>query len=307
MAILNRYSTHLGLLGMAALWGASWPWGRVVTLAMPPIAAAGFRFVLASLVLGIWLRHSGKAGALRGLTARQWWGLVSASAFGVLGYAVFFMLALQKVPASKAAVVVALNPVVTLLLAAVLFREKLNWKIGLGVVMAVIGALYTLSGGRLSALLPDQAGTGEMLLLGCVVCWVGYTLIGRSVLTSIDSLATTTITSVLGAAFLLLTSLVVEGTSAWSALAQAPAQAWYCLVALAVGGTALAYAWYLKGIKVLGAGAASAYIALVPFFGVLFSSLWLKEAITLPVLAGGILAIAGMAIMNFGRLSPSKR
>ncbi|MBY4594178.1 DMT family transporter [Ottowia caeni] len=303
MTTISRYPTHLGLIGMAALWGASWPWGWIVAQSMPPMAAACFRFFLASAVLGLWLRQSGRVGALRGLNQRQWWGLAATSAFGVLGYSIFFLFALKTIPAGKAAVVVALNPVLTLVLASLLFRETLNWKIGLGVIMAVAGALYTLSGGSFAALLPGQAGAGEIMLLGCVVCWVGYTLIGRMVLTSIDSLATTTITAVIGAMFLLIASFVFEGVSAWKTLAEAPIQAWYSLVALALGGTALAYAWFLKGIKVLGAGPASAYIALVPVFGVLFSSLWLDEPLTLPLLGGGILAITGMVIMNLGRLS----
>lgn len=36
---------------------------------------------------------------------------------------------------------------------------------------------------------------------------------------------------------------------------------------LALGATALAYAWYLNGVKVLGAGTAAAYMSLVPLFG----------------------------------------
>lgn len=303
MTKFTRYPTHLGLIGMAALWGASWPWGRVVAQSMPPMAAACLRFLIASAVLGLWLRQSGRTETVRQLSAQQWWGLASASAFGVLGYSLFFLFALKTVPASKAAVAVALNPVFTLLFAAFLFREPLNWKIGLGVVMAVSGAVYTLSGGSLPALLPGQAGTGEVMLMGCVVCWVGYTLIGRKVLNSVDSLATTTLTAVLGAGYLLIASLLFEGPSEWNALTHAPIEAWYSLTALALGGTALAYAWYLHGIKTLGAGAASAYISLVPLFGMLFSSLWLGEPLTAPLLGGGILAITGMCIMNFGRLS----
>lgn len=48
----SRTSTHMGLIAMAALWGASWPWGRIVAQAMPPLAAASLRFWLASLLLG---------------------------------------------------------------------------------------------------------------------------------------------------------------------------------------------------------------------------------------------------------------
>ena len=287
---------------MAALWGASWSWGQVVAQAMPPLAAASLRFILASLVLFLWLYCSGRMKALRALTVRQWVGLGCASTVGVLGYSIFFLLALKSVPAGKAAMVVALNPVLTMLFAVMLFREAVNWVMGAGVVLAVTGALYALTDGSLIALQPGQSGTGEPLLLGCAGCWVAYTLIGRMVLTTVDSLTTTTVTAAIGAALLFLASMTLEGPAAWRGLPDAPSVAWFSIMALAFGATALAYAWYLNGVKVLGAGAAAAYLSLVPLFGMLFSSLWLGESLTVSVLSGGALAISGMLLMNLGRL-----
>lgn len=297
-----RTSTHLGLIGMAALWGASWPWGRIVAQAMPPLAAASLRFFLAGLLLVLWLYRSGRMGALRVLEPRQWAGLACASAVGVLGYSVFFLQALKTVPAGKAAMVVALNPVLTMLFAALLFRERVNAIMCLGLALAVTGALYALSGGALGGLVSSSSGVGEWLLLGCAACWVAYTLIGRIVLTRVDALTTTTATALIGAALLLMGSIALEGSSAWAGLAKAPAAAWYSVVALALGATALAYAWYLKGVQELGAGAAAAYMSLVPLFGMLLSSFWLREPITSSLLGGGATAIFGMLLMNIGRI-----
>ena len=296
-----RYSTHFGLIGMAALWGASWPWGRVVAQAMPPLAAACLRFVLASAVLLLWMQRSGRLSSVARLQPRQWLGKVCAAAAGVLGYASFFLLALQLVPAGRAAIVITLNPAVTLLCAALLFREALNWTIGLGVAMAIAGALWAITSGASDQALASPLGTGELLLLGCVLCWVAYTLIGRVVLTRIDALTTVTVTAVLGAVMLLAASLVVEGPAAWAALVHAPLAVWACLAGLALGSTALAYAWYFQGVKDLGAGAAAGYMALVPVFGVLFSSLWLDEPVGFALVAGGLLAIFGMVVMHYGR------
>ena len=269
---------------------------------MPPLAAASLRFILASLVLFLWLYCSGRMKALRALTIRQWVGLGCASTVGVLGYSIFFLLALKSVPAGKAAMVVALNPVLTMLFAAMLFREAVNWVMGAGVILAVTGALYALNYGSLIAHQPGQSVTGELLLLGCAGCWVGYTLIGRMVLTTVDSLTTTTVTAAIGAGLLFLASMTLEGPAAWRGLPDAPSVAWFSIMALAFGATALAYAWYLNGVKVLGAGAAAAYLSLVPLFGMLFSSLWLGESMTVSLLSGGALAISGMLLMNLGRL-----
>jgi drug/metabolite transporter (DMT)-like permease len=298
----SRYSTHFTLIGMAALWGASWPWGRIVAQSMPPLAAASMRFVLASVVLVLWLYRSGRVAELRTLSLRQWTGLTCAAAVGVLGYSIFFLLALKTVPAGKAAMVVALNPVLTMLFAVLLFREFVNAVMCLGIALAVSGALYALSGGSFLAMQPTSVGVGELLLLGCAGCWVAYTLIGRLILATVDSLTTTTVTAILGALLLLVASVGVEGPTAWVELIHAPQQAWYSITALAFGATALAYAWYLNGVKVLGAGVAAAYMSLVPLFGLLFSGIWLGEALTTSLLAGGVIAVVGMLLIHIGRI-----
>lgn len=298
----SHWYTHLALIGMAALWGASWPWGRIVAQSMPPLAAASLRFMLASVVLVLWLYRSGRISTLRSLDMRQLVGLTGAATVGVLGYSIFFMLALQTVPAGQAAMVVALNPVLTMVFAVLLFREAVNTLMCLGLALAVTGALYALSGGSMASLHPAAPGAGQWLLLGCAGCWVAYTLIGRMVLTRVDALTTTTVTALIGAALLLAASLSIEGTEVWAGLTQAPLQAWYCIAALALGATALAYAWYLNGVKVLGAGVAAAYMSLVPLFGLLLSSLWLGEDLTVSLLGGGAMAILGMLTMHIGRM-----
>ena len=287
---------------MAALWGASWPLGKVVAQAMPPLAASSLRFILASIVLFVWLYRSGRMKGLLALNIWQLVGMGCASTVGVLGYSVFFLLSLKSLPAGKAAMVVALNPVLTMFFAVLLFRESVNWVMGTGVVLAVTGALYALTDGSLNSLQPGQSGMGQLLLLGCAGCWVAYTLIGRMVLATVDSLTTTTVTSAIGAVLLFISSMVLEGPAAWKGLLDAPAGAWLSIVALAFGATAAAYAWYLNGVKVLGAGSAAAYMSLVPLFGILFSSLWLGEALTISLLSGAALAISGMLLMNLGRL-----
>jgi drug/metabolite transporter (DMT)-like permease len=286
---------------MALLWGASWPAGRIVAQSLPPLAAASLRFALAAAVLMPWLYWATGMQGLRDWSARRWLGMAAAGATGVFGYAAFFLLGLQHVPAGKAALVITLNPVLTLALAVWLFRERLNRTIGLGMALAAFGAVVVISHGQPQHLLDGSVGLGELLILGCVVCWVSYTLIGRWMLTGVDALSTTAVTSTLGALMLLVASLVVEGPAGLQAAVHGSAQAWGALLFLAFGATALAYAWYFDGVKALGAGAASGYITLVPVVGVLLSALWLGESIDASILVGGGMAVAGTALMNWGR------
>lgn len=292
---------HLRLIGMALLWGASWPAGRILALNMPPLAASGLRFVLAATMLVPWLYLSGGFPALKTWSAKTWIGMFAAGATGVFGYASFFLSGLQHLPAGKAALVITLNPVVTLALAVWLFKERLNRTIALGMLLAACGAVVVISHGKPLEVLNGAVGVGELLILGCVACWVCYTLIGRAMLAGVDALAATTVTSVFGAVLLLVASLVVEGPQGLTAAFHASGTAWMAMIFMAYGSTAVAYAWYFAGVKSLGAGAASGYITLVPVIGVILSALLLKESIDGSMLVGGAMAVLGTAVMNWGR------
>lgn len=301
MQLNSRFGPHLRLIGMAVLWGASWPAGRIIAQSMPPLAGASLRFVLAALVLLPWMYWAGGFGQLKHWSYQRWLGMAAAGATGVCGYAAFFLSGLQHLPAGKAALVITLNPVMTLLLAAWVFKERLNTTIGAGMLLAMVGALVVISHGQPLALLQGTVGVGELLILGCVVCWVLYTLMGRWMLTGVDALSTTAVTSTLGALMLLLASWVVEGSGALVAAVHSDATAWAALLFLAFGATALAYAWYFDGVKALGAGAAAGYITLVPLFGVLISAWLLGESMDAPMLLGGAMAIVGTGVMSWGR------
>jgi drug/metabolite transporter (DMT)-like permease len=300
---LSHAAVHLRLLGMALLWGASWPAGRTFAHAMPPLSGSAWRFTLAALLLVAWMGWQHRQAESRPrLTRQQWLGMALAGAIGVAGYAVFFMMALQRVEASRAAVVVTTNPVFTTLLAAWLFNEKFNARIALGMVCALAGAATVLTHGAPWTLFTGGVGLGEWLLLGCIATWVGYTLIARGLLGGIDSLSATAITSVFGTALLWTVALVVEGAPvAKDSLAALSAIGWASMVFLAVGSTVLAYAWYFRGVAVLGAGTAASYISLVPVFGVASSVLVLGESLDASLLVGGALAVAGVVLTNRAR------
>jgi len=293
---------HLKLIGMAALWGASWPAGRVLAQALPPLTGGAWRFALAMLLFALWWRLAGRGLApLLALSRRQVLGLAAAGAVGVFGYTAFFMLGLQQVPASRAALIVTVNPVFTTLIAAWLFREKLNVRIGIGMALAAFGASIVLTQGEPWRLFAGALGVGELMLLGCVACWVAYTLMGRRLLAGIDTLTTIGTTAASGTLLLVAAALLLEGPAQMATPLAAPPLVWVAMLFLAAGATVLAYAWYFDGVAALGAGGAAAYISLVPVFGVATSTLMLGEALAPSLLLGGLLAVAGMAVMNQAR------
>jgi len=297
---MERYSVHLKLLGMAVLWGASWPMGRMLGQSLPPLTGGAVWLGRGCALLLGWLFARSRFVTLAALSTRQWLGLTAAASVGVCGYAVFFMLGLQTMPAGKAAVVVAINPVLTLLLATWFFGERLNAKILAGMLLAVGGAIMVVTQGQPLTVLSGGIKAGEWLIFGCVVCWAAYTLIGRAVLRGIDALTVTTATSFIGALMLSVVALWMDGMP-FEAIAAMDGRGWTALAWLVIGATVLAYAWYFEGVKTLGAGSAAAYITLVPIFGVLSSAWFLGEPLHISLVAGCAAAVGGMTLMRYGQ------
>lgn len=298
---VSAISVHLRLLGMVLLWGASYSWAKIVVAAVPPVTAATLRFSLASLVLLLWLHHLRRTRLLLMLSWRQWAGIALAAICGIVLYTMCFMFALRHIDAGRAAVLFALSPVLTLLMASWLFREKLNALIVAGILLAVAGSAIVTARGNPLSLLRGGIGMGEWLIFISVFLWTGYTLIGRKMLTGMDALTTTIVTLFLGAMFLLPVSLLIDGGAGWRAVAQASFPTWMVLLALTLGSTSLAYAWYFDGIRLLGAGNAAGYLTLEPVFGVLIAALWLHEPLHWSLLGGGLVVVGGMLLMYCGR------
>lgn len=293
-ALLSHPLVHLRLIGMAIVWGASWPAGRILAQSLNPVTGAAARFMLASMLLAVWLL------VVRGwpqLTVKRWLLVAAAAIAGVYVYALCFMIGLALVPAGRASLVVTLNPAATMLMAWAIYGERLTMRIVAGIILATAGAVIALSHGNPFALLSGGFGWGEAVLLGCVLTWSIYSLLGKEILKSMDAMTFATLTTGMGAPLLVATALAVDGP----ALIQPHAWPWQALGAvmfLAVGSTVIGYAWYFDGIGTLGAGVASGYITLVPVFGVLSSALILHEPIDVSLLVGGALAVVGLALMT---------
>ncbi len=264
---MKHLAIHLKLLGMAAFWGASWPMGRMLGQALPPLTGGMLRFLTAAILLLGWLFARYRLRTLAVLSRKQWLGLALAAAFGVFGFTVLSMLGLQRIPASRATVLVTFNPVLTMFFAALLFGEKLNGKIVSGMLLAVAGSIWAVTHGEIAAFLSGGGiGWGEVLVFCSLCCLVTYTMIGRAVLQGIDALTVTVATAWLGAMMLLPPALIS-----------------------------------FEGVKTLGAGSAAAYITLVPVFGILCSAWFLGEALHVSLVAGCLAAVGGLALMQYGR------
>jgi drug/metabolite transporter (DMT)-like permease len=278
---------------MAACWGGQFVAGRTVAPLLPPFTAGALRIAMAVAILLVLVRVLED-----GLPRLDRRGLAAMAALGFTGVFVWnacFFPALERVPAGRGALIMALNPIGTALGMALIFHERLTRVRWLGIGLALAGAVVVISRGDLPSLLTGALGPGELLLFGTVLGWVSYTLIGRGVLARISPLATTTWAAVFGGAMLAVAALFERP---WAAIAALPAQGWLAIAYIGVFGTVLAFLFFSEGVRRIGPSRTAIFINFVPVFGVTFAALLLGEPILASMVVGGAMVIGGVLLTN---------
>jgi len=213
----------------------------------------------------------------------------------VAAYNIFFFLGLKIIPASRASLIVATNPVFIALGSALLFKDRLTARRMAGIALCLTGAVVVISRGDIMALLSHGVGQGETFILGCIVSWVSYSLIGRGVLKEISPLVAVTYACLIGT-FVLAVPAVLEGMI--SAVPGYSPTSWIGILFLGVLGTVVGFIWYYEGIKALGPTRAAVFINFVPVSGVILGWLILDETINLSLVLGALLVISGAWLTN---------
>jgi drug/metabolite transporter (DMT)-like permease len=284
------------LVMVAALWGGTFIAGRIVAQSLPLMTAAFSRFFVASILLVIVaVKMEGKLPRLN----REQILLTAILGFtGIFLYNICFFGALARLPAGRTSLFVSLTPVVTAVLAGLIFSERLGVRRWVGIAVALIGAIVVITRGDLIGGITDitqSLGLGELMMLGAVLSWATYTLISRKVLETLSPIAATTYGTLWGFIFL---SIAAVGEFKDIDLTLLDWSVWISVFYLGALGTVLAFIWFYQGIQTVGPSRTAIFTNLVPAFGVLFSAVLLGEPILISMVVGGLIAVLGVSLVN---------
>lgn len=284
------------LVMVAAFWGGTFIAGRFLAQSLPLMTAAFGRFFVASILLVIVaVKMEGKLPRLN----REQILLTAVLGFtGIFLYNICFFGALARVPAGRTSLFVSLTPIVTAILAGLIFSERLGLRRWIGIVVALLGAIVVITRGDLIGGIADisqSLGLGELMMLGAVLSWATCTLISRKVLETLSPIVTTTYSTLWGFVFLSIGAVREFKDIDWMLLDW---RAWTSVFYLGAFGTVLPFIWYYQGIQTVGPSRTAIFTNLVPAFGVLFSAILLGEPILISMAVGGLIAVLGVSLVN---------
>jgi drug/metabolite transporter (DMT)-like permease len=287
-------SAHAALLAVVVVWASAFSVIKVlldhgfaaedVALFRYLVAAPGFAFLL-------W-----RVGGLPGLTRRDGLRLAAVGVCVVVGYHIFLNVGTKYTTSGTAALVVALSPALTLLLAVGIGLERWSLRRAAGLAVAFAGVAVVVllgAGGELSF----ANAKGPLIVLAAPVSFALYNVLLKPLLGRYDLLALTAATSLVGTVFLLP---FLSGGTTDSVTAISLEDALLVLY-LGVVSTFLGYIGWNFGLRGLGATRAVTYTYLISPLAVLMGALFLDEAVTLWLAAGGALVVGGVAFAQRAR------
>lgn len=204
-------------------------------------------------------------------------------------------VALNYTTAINGGVIQTSLPVLILLLAWIILRERTTGLQIFGVVLAVVGLLYMISRGDPAVLLGLDFNRGDAVLLLCNLCLAGYGVAARLMPREVHTLTLLTMVCAVGAAFhvpFFAVELIEEG------LPPASTRAIVSLLFVALFPSVVAILGWNVAIARLGPSRAGFYMYLVPVFSAAIAVPFLGETLNVYHLIGAALIIGGVTVSS---------
>lgn len=266
---------RLMLLATMAVWGGNVSVVKLLLELFDPLLLSALRMLVATLTLVLVLR-------LRGLrwprpSRRQALGLLVCGLLMVYVNQMFFTLGVQRTVAANAVLIIALNPLVSALVAALLLGDRLTPARLAGVVLGFGGVAAVVLNRPGAAL--GQGGLGDLLVLGSVLTWVAGGVLVQRLSRGIDSAVVSTVVMLIGTVPLCL-HVLFDPRVALPDFAAIGALHWLMLLASGLLATALGALVWNRALTTLGVARTALYAYWVPMFGVATAVALLGEPLT---------------------------
>ncbi len=270
-------------------WGMNVVFIKMLVSAFPAVTMTSFRIFLAGVVamsVCLFIKR------LRKFTKQEWKYILVSTIFGVIAHHFFLAWGLTKTTASNGVLILALLPLTTSILASILLKDQLTRLRIIGIILAFLGvsSIILQSGESLATM-----NVGDIsIFIAMFVQALSFIYIKKGTNT-IDSRVMTAVMLLIGASFLYVISLFIEPSGTQQMVKQT-GWIWGIFLISSIIATALGHFLFNAAIHRLGAGQTAVFNNFVPFFGLIFSALWLGEQITLLQLTGFVFIVLGVLL-----------
>jgi drug/metabolite transporter (DMT)-like permease len=282
-----RQQDWIRLIALAAIWGASFLFFRILAPALGVFFTADSRVLIAGIALTAWMIAS--------KTSTQWkTHPVQISIIGILNSAIPFSLfayAALHIPAAYSAILNAFTPIFAFVGGVIFLGERMSRLRAFGLILGVAGvALVANPWQRATGFIPDAHFLPSVA--ACLLCTLCYAASGIYIKKCAADISSSAIAagSQLSAGIALL-PFALSAPPPADAFTPALVGAMFTLALLC---SAVAYLLFFRLMKDVGPSRAQLVTLLVPLFGMAWGSLFLGERLSISAIVGCSLILLGI-------------
>jgi len=293
----DRRLAEMGVLLTVAIWSANFVVVKAAIGELGPLTFTAARYVVATVTLFLLVRW--RLGPVRP-PARLALALVALGMLGFGGYQVLWSIGLTQITAGDSALIIAVSPVLTVLLAGAVGMDRVTTPKVAGALIAFAGVAVVVAAGHELSL--GASLIGDLLTLGAAVLWAIYTVVGTRMLRQVDPLQATAWAVLGGTLFLLPFGLFNVMTSP-PAVVSLPA-----VVALLYSGAlaaAVANVLVFNAIRLIGPARVTVSQFLVPAGAVVLGAIFLAEPVGVAQVVGGAIIVLGVWLTRRPSILPA--
>jgi len=296
----DRSKAYLALLLNAVIWGAALPIVKPALDHISPYQYLFYRYLIAAplaapLLVILARKHK--------TTLKKLFGIIGLELLGVTGALSFLYQGLSRTTSLEATLIANAAPVFIIIGGILFLKEKEEGHELFGLLLAIAGVtvltlepLTALANGLHLSL------TGNLFVLGHNLFWAAYILLAKRYYKGVSKLLISSISLWVGLISFLVLTLLTDSTGSAANLISnigihlSLPSVLLAAVYMAVLGSIVAVPAYIYGNDLIEASEASLFFYLQPLITIPLATLWLKESLTIPMIAAALLSTLGVVI-----------
>jgi drug/metabolite transporter (DMT)-like permease len=256
---------------------------------LPPLGLSFWRWAVACGILSIFaLHHLWRQREI----ARRHIGFITVQGLlGVAGFNSLIYMAMQTTTAINAVLVNSCIPVLIAVYSWILFKEVMRPRQWLGVFISLGGVLLIISRGDITSLLGVTFNRGDLLILVAAQLWALYSANLRRYPKELHPFSYQmgiVIVGIIG----IFPFFLLELSSGRAVSFNLPSV--ITILYVAVFASVLAFIFWNRAVRSIGANRAGPFIHLMPVFSTILAVIFLKETLQLYHLGGILLIFSGI-------------
>ena len=290
MNLSTKHKAYLALAATSFIWGSTWVASKIAVEKVPGLQISALRQLVAGIIFIVFFKLKGepwpKPSQLASLLVIAFFLLIFAN--GLSTWSIRF------ISSGLGSLIGALFPLFVVIIEMIFFQSKVKPLTFIGLFLGIAGIAFVFYD---SAFHHQDDGYifGVVLGLIATLSWsIGTIMVARKKI-NMNPYYGMGWQMAISSPFIMMMAFA---SGEFIPVTEIPFESWAGLLYLVMAGSCIAFVCFIYSMKHLPAAIASLYAYINPIVAMLIGAVILREALTIDLLIGTIITIAGVYIVN---------